>query len=155
MIKEVTFEESKWNDLPWKFEAGTPNISSGIGLGVAVEYLKNVGMNNIKSYTEELGKYALEKLKEVKRISTAGSLRRMKETIGDADILYHGTYVLARHPEIPLLARRYKPALPWEPERIYKEQYIPGVIFGKREIILNVLESFPKEAGWQTFLYQL
>jgi len=65
MIKEVTFEESKWNDLPWKFEAGTPNISSGIGLGVAVEYLKNVGMNNIKSYTEELGKYALEKLKEV------------------------------------------------------------------------------------------
>ena len=64
--------------------------------------------------------------------------------IGDADVLYHGVYVLARHPSIPLLAKRYKPAQPWKPERIYKEQYIPGIIFAKRDVLLKV--KFPEEA---------
>lgn len=66
------------------------------------------------------------------------------KVIGDADVLYHGIYVIARHPSIPLLAKRYKPALPWKPERIYKEQYIPGVIFAKKEILDKV--KFPDEA---------
>lgn len=66
--------------------------------------------------------------------------------IGDGDVLYHGLYILARHPEMPLLARRYKPALPWSPERIYREQYIPGVIFAKRDILLKSTKDFPQEA---------
>ena len=47
MISEVTYEDSKWNDLPYKFEAGTPNIADSIGLGVACEYLQEIGMENI------------------------------------------------------------------------------------------------------------
>jgi cysteine desulfurase / selenocysteine lyase len=65
MIKKVSFEESEWNDLPWKFEAGTPNIAGGIGLGKAVDYLQGVGMDKIKEYEEYLTAYALKRLKEI------------------------------------------------------------------------------------------
>ncbi len=54
MISSVEFEESKWNELPWKFEAGTPNISGVAGLGAAVNYLNNVGLNNIYSHEKNL-----------------------------------------------------------------------------------------------------
>ncbi len=64
MIREVNFEYSSWNDLPWKFEAGTPNIAGGIGLGAAIDYLKNIGMENIKKYEEYLTNYAFKKLNE-------------------------------------------------------------------------------------------
>lgn len=65
MIREVSFEDSKWNDLPWKFEAGTPNIAGGIGLGAAVDYLKKVGMERIKNYEEYLAAYAFKRLNDV------------------------------------------------------------------------------------------
>ena len=65
MISEVTFENSTWNDLPWKFEAGTPNIAGGIGLGAAVDYINKIGIENIKDYTESLTKYALEELNKI------------------------------------------------------------------------------------------
>ena len=48
MISEVTFESSKWNDLPWKFEAGTPNVAGVIGLGSAIDYINQIGMENIR-----------------------------------------------------------------------------------------------------------
>ena len=64
MIKEVNFEDSKWNDLPWKFEAGTPNIAGGIGLGAAVDYLKKIGMERIKNYEEYLAAYAFKRLND-------------------------------------------------------------------------------------------
>src|SRR3989344_842862 len=64
MIREVSFEDSKWNDLPWKFEAGTPNIAGGIGLGAAVDYLRSIGMENIKDYEEYLTAYAFKRLNE-------------------------------------------------------------------------------------------
>lgn len=72
MIKEVTFYRSKWNDVPWKFEAGTPNIAGAIGLGAAVDYIKHIGMANIESHTKELMKYAFEKLEEVEGIEIYG-----------------------------------------------------------------------------------
>ena len=61
MINEVKFEDTKFNQLPWKFEAGTPNISEGIGLGVAVDYLTKVGMENIFNRDKELLDYAMER----------------------------------------------------------------------------------------------
>ncbi|MEK6856613.1 MAG: aminotransferase class V-fold PLP-dependent enzyme, partial [Nanoarchaeota archaeon] len=64
MIKEVNFEDSRWNDLPWRFEAGTPNIAGGIGLGAAVDYLKKIGMKNIKEYEEKLTNYAFKRLND-------------------------------------------------------------------------------------------
>ena len=62
MIKKVTYEESTWNDLPWKFEAGTPVIEQGIALAEAVDYLEDVGMENIQAHEEALTEYAYDEL---------------------------------------------------------------------------------------------
>lgn len=62
MIRRVTWERSTWNDLPWKFEAGTPPIVEGVGLGAAVDYLSNIGMDAIAAHDRELVSYAMERL---------------------------------------------------------------------------------------------
>lgn len=72
MIGKVTKEGSTWNELPWKFEAGTPDIAGGIGLGVAVDYLQNLGMDNIANHENQLTAYALEKMKIVPNIEIYG-----------------------------------------------------------------------------------
>ena len=72
IIKEVQLNESKWNDLPYKFEAGTPNIAGAIGLGVAIDYLNAMGMQNIRRKGKELTEYALETLPEVGDIEIYG-----------------------------------------------------------------------------------
>lgn len=72
MIEKVTLSKSTWNELPWKFEAGTPNIAGGIGLGTAVDYLQNVGLENIYNHEEELLSYALEKMSEFEWINVYG-----------------------------------------------------------------------------------
>jgi cysteine desulfurase/selenocysteine lyase len=64
MIKKVTYEDSTWNDLPWKFEAGTPVIEQGIALAEAVDYLEDVGMENIQAHEEALTEYAYDELTE-------------------------------------------------------------------------------------------
>ena len=73
MISRVSFNESEWNDIPFKFEAGTPNIAGVIGLGKAVEYLNDIGMDNIESHCKELVKYCYEKLKEIQDIEIYSS----------------------------------------------------------------------------------
>jgi len=73
MIREVHKYETTWNDLPYKFEAGTPNIADVIGFGAAIDYLSNIGMDNIRQHEIELTKYALEKLSSVKGIKIYGS----------------------------------------------------------------------------------
>ncbi len=72
MIEKVTIEKSTWNELPWKFEAGTPDIGGGIALGAAVDYLESVGLDNIMAHEEELLRYALEKLSEHEWIKIYG-----------------------------------------------------------------------------------
>ncbi len=72
MIRRVTLEGSTWNDLPWKFEAGTPSIAEGIGLGTAVDYLTDIGMDNIHAHEQFITHYALEALSEVKGITLYG-----------------------------------------------------------------------------------
>jgi len=62
MIKKVTYEESTWNDLPWKFEAGTPVIAQGVALAEAVDYLEDVGMEAIQAHEEALTEYAYDEL---------------------------------------------------------------------------------------------
>jgi len=74
MIKSVTFEKTTYNDLPYKFEAGTPNIAGGIGLGAAVDYLSGVGLDRIAAYEHELlvyGTHALEQIPGLRMIGTA------------------------------------------------------------------------------------
>ncbi|MBK6708908.1 MAG: cysteine desulfurase [Chloroflexi bacterium] len=72
MIRRVTLEGSTWNDLPWKFEAGTPSIAEGIGLGTAVDYLAGIGMDNIHAHEQFITHYALEALSEIKGITLYG-----------------------------------------------------------------------------------
>lgn len=68
MIKQVSYESAEWNDIPYKFEAGTQNISGAIGLAEAIEYIKKIGIKNIESWETELMKYALEKIRKIKGI---------------------------------------------------------------------------------------
>ncbi len=72
MIRRVTLTGSTWNDLPWKFEAGTPAIAEGIGLGAAVDYLTDLGMENVHAYEQYITNYALEALSEVEGLTLLG-----------------------------------------------------------------------------------
>ncbi len=72
MIKEVRLTGATWNDVPWKFEAGTPNIAGAIGLGAAVDYLNGLGMDNIRSHEMLLTKHALELLSEIPHLRIYG-----------------------------------------------------------------------------------
>ena len=72
MIDEVTFEKTTYADLPNKFEPGTPNIAGVIASGVALDYINNIGLDNIKKYEDELLVYATEKLKEIDGVKIYG-----------------------------------------------------------------------------------
>ena len=73
MIREVKLRRSEFNDVPWKFEAGTPDISAAIGLGVAADYLRELGMDRVREHERELVAYALEVLpREVPGIALYG-----------------------------------------------------------------------------------
>ncbi|MFQ5941281.1 MAG: cysteine desulfurase [Nitrososphaerales archaeon] len=74
MIKEVHKYETRWNDLPWKYEAGTPNIADVIAYGVAIDYLSNIGMDNVRAHEKELTKYALDRITRVNGIHVYGTL---------------------------------------------------------------------------------
>ncbi len=74
MIREVHKYDAVWNDLPWKFEAGTPNIADVIGFGAAVDYLNTIGMENVRLYEHELTRYMLSRLTEVKGLRLYGSM---------------------------------------------------------------------------------
>lgn len=73
MIKEVTFEKTTYADLPHKFEAGTPNIAGGIVLGTAIDYLNNIGFENIQEYEHELLDYATKRLLEIEGLRIYGT----------------------------------------------------------------------------------
>jgi cysteine desulfurase/selenocysteine lyase len=73
MIATVTFKKTTYADLPHKFEAGTPNIEGGIVLGTAIDYLNEVGFENIANYENELLAYATEKLLEIEGLKIYGT----------------------------------------------------------------------------------
>ena len=73
MIETVTLENATWNEVPYKFEAGTPNYVQAIGLGTAVEYLSNIGMENVQEHEKKLTEYAIEKLKTIPELYIHGS----------------------------------------------------------------------------------
>lgn len=72
MVLEVTFEDAKWNDLPMKFEAGTPNYADAIALGAAVDYLNQIGMGDIRRHEMDLTAYALQRFGEIEEATTYG-----------------------------------------------------------------------------------
>lgn len=72
MIRKVTFTETEYNTLPYKFEAGTPNIADVIGLGVAIDYINNIGMDVIAAYEADLLRYATDKAIAIKGLRIIG-----------------------------------------------------------------------------------
>jgi cysteine desulfurase/selenocysteine lyase len=74
MIREVHLTWSKWNEVPWKFEAGTPAIAEAVGLGAAVDYLNDLGMDAVWEHDRELAAYALGRLAEVPGLRLLGPL---------------------------------------------------------------------------------
>jgi cysteine desulfurase / selenocysteine lyase len=73
MIREVYLDRSTWNDLPARFEAGTPNIADAIGLGAAVDYLSALGMANVRAHEVQLTSYALERFKGLEGVTPFGT----------------------------------------------------------------------------------
>jgi cysteine desulfurase/selenocysteine lyase len=74
MIRTVSLREASWNDLPWKFEAGTPAIAEAIGLGAAIDYLNSLGMENVQRHEQALTRYAIEQLGAIDGLTIYGPL---------------------------------------------------------------------------------
>ncbi|QHS17514.1 aminotransferase class V-fold PLP-dependent enzyme [Halopenitus persicus] len=72
MIRRVTYEETTWEDLPWKFEAGTPSIAQGIAFAAAVDYVDDVGMEHIRTHEDLLAAYAHDRLSEFDDVTVYG-----------------------------------------------------------------------------------
>ncbi|QLC33358.1 cysteine desulfurase [Halarchaeum sp. CBA1220] len=72
MIKKVTYDDATWNDLPWKFEAGTPSISEGIAFAEAADYVEEVGLENIRAHEEYVTEYAYEELSALDGVEIYG-----------------------------------------------------------------------------------
>ncbi|MCJ7814953.1 MAG: cysteine desulfurase [Xanthomonadales bacterium] len=75
MISRVTFEKTTWNDVPAKFEAGTPDIAGGVGLGAAIDYLSQFDMTEIAAHEHQVLAYATEKLTEIEGLRIIGTAR--------------------------------------------------------------------------------
>ena len=72
MINNVQLDSSTWNEIPWKFEAGTPNIAQVIGLGKALDFLNEIGLETIKGHEDNLLKFALDSLSKIDDITLYG-----------------------------------------------------------------------------------
>jgi cysteine desulfurase/selenocysteine lyase len=81
MIKTVSFKGTTYNDLPFKFEAGTPNIAGCIALGTAVKYVQEIGIENISTYETELLNYATEKLSAIEGLTIYGTAKQKSSVI--------------------------------------------------------------------------
>jgi cysteine desulfurase/selenocysteine lyase len=81
MIRSVTFERSTWNDLPCKFEAGTPNIAGAIGLATALDYIREIGLEGIAAHEQQLLAYATEAVAAVPGVKLIGSAPRKSSIV--------------------------------------------------------------------------
>ena len=91
MVLAVSYEDASWNELPMRFEAGTPNIADAIGLAAAVDYLQAVGMDNVREHEIALTEYALDAFKE---------LEEELDVYGPKDVSKRGGIVSFHHPEV-------------------------------------------------------
>jgi cysteine desulfurase/selenocysteine lyase len=72
MISDVWMDHATWNELPWKFEAGTPHVAGAVGLGAAIDYLERLGMDDVSAHEREITIYAMERLAEIPRLHILG-----------------------------------------------------------------------------------
>ena len=90
MVLEVTYEKATWNDLPMRFEAGTPNIGDAIALGTAIDYLNDLGMENVREHEIQMTQYALDALKEFEEL----------DVFGPTDPDFRGGIIPFHHPDV-------------------------------------------------------
>jgi len=117
MIRSVTFEATTYNKIPYKFEAGTPHIAGAIGLGVAVDYLRGIGLERIAAYEKELLAYGTKKLLAIPGLRLIGTAKRkaavLSFTLGEAHAHDIGTILdragiairAGHHCAMPLMQR--------------------------------------------------
>ena len=84
MIRSVTFEKTEYNELPWKFEAGTPHIAGAIGLGAAIDYVQSIGYDAVAAHETELLAYAVRELSEINSLRIIGQPRHRSGVISFA-----------------------------------------------------------------------
>ena len=90
MVLEVTYEKATWNDLPMRFEAGTPNIGDAIALGAAIDYLNELGMENVREHEIQMTQYALDAFKELEEL----------DVFGPTDPDFRGGIIPFHHPDV-------------------------------------------------------
>ena len=89
MIASVTFEKTTYNVLPYKFEAGTPNVADVIGLGAAIDYVRSIGLNGIAAYKDELLAYGTDQLKKIPDIRLIGTAKDKASVLSFVHPLIH------------------------------------------------------------------
>ena len=82
MISEVSIEDTTFNDIPYRFEAGTPDIAGGVGIKAAIDYLSNIGMDRVQAHNQELMNYTIQSLSEMSGITLYGQGVGEKDRIG-------------------------------------------------------------------------
>ena len=113
MIKTVDLHNSTWADTPEKFEAGTPPIGEVIGLGVAIDFINEIGMENIMVHEKELIEYLFGKLKDIKWINILGlqNLAKLSERIGVVSMYSNDKRVGTSHDMADILGRKFNVAV--------------------------------------------
>jgi cysteine desulfurase/selenocysteine lyase len=111
MIRDVRLDGATWNDLPWKFEAGTPNIADVVAFGAAIDYLLHIGMDNVRRHEIELTEYAMARLAPLDYITMYGSEfasdRAGVITFNDGDIHPHDLSTILDHHGVAVRAAHH------------------------------------------------
>jgi cysteine desulfurase/selenocysteine lyase len=105
MIKHVQLRESEWNDIPHKFEAGTPNMAQAIGLGAAVEYLDSLGMEHVHAHERAIAAYALERLEGVPNLRIYGPPAEERGGVVTFNLIHDGELLIHPHDLASILDR--------------------------------------------------
>jgi cysteine desulfurase/selenocysteine lyase len=105
MIKSVHLRHSEWNDVPHKFEAGTPNVAQAIGLGAAVDYLSGLGMDDVHAHEQELAAYALDCLAAVPDLHIYGPPADERGGVVSMNLLRDGEVLIHPHDLASILDR--------------------------------------------------
>jgi len=105
MIRSVHLRESEWNDVPHKFEAGTPNSAQAIGLGAAVDYLADLGMDQVQAHEQALAAYALKRLAGVPHLAIYGPPAEGRGGVVTFNLLREGEILIHPHDLASILDR--------------------------------------------------
>jgi cysteine desulfurase/selenocysteine lyase len=105
MIKTVHLRESEWNDVPYKFEAGTPDIAQAIGLGAAVDYLSDLGMDSVHAHEQAMVAYALDRLASVPNLRVYGPPAPERGGVVTFNLIREGELLIHPHDLASILDR--------------------------------------------------